>query len=483
MISVDSLRVLGIGLLLVCTWSCSGDGKRPSPRRETVLYTEANDQRAGEQASLHVGGEMGFVDDPELQAYVEAVGQRLAHFAPRGRFPYQFQVVDQDAPNAFALPGGYIYVSRGLLVLANSESELAGVLGHEIIHVAARHAASRQALIRGMSGPMKLLAGGSVAGFGRDQEREADRLGQGLAGLAGYDPEGLAIFLRSMEFEERLALGGSRHPRFYDSHPATSERVATAAGRARNVSWVPMPEIAPNRANFLSHIEGLVVGTSPSEGVFQGERFVHPELGFTLRFPPGWEGQNTRQAVGAVSPRRDGAIFLEHQGRGTSAQRAAQSFLSSERGQGLRVGAVQPIRIRNLDGARVEGSASGMAIVIAWLAYDGSIYRITGVSRPPRNRYEGSFRAVVRSFRPLAPDAKLALRERRLRIVTARAAETIAELSRRSGNTWNIQETAVMNDVFANVRFRGGELVKVAVEEDYATERRPRASGSVAPAP
>ena len=483
MIPGDFLRVLGIGLLVLSTWSCSGGGKRPAPRHETVLYTEANDQRAGEQASLQVGGQLGFVDDPELQDYVEAVGQRLAHFAPRGRFPYQFKVVDQDAPNAFALPGGFIYVSRGLLVLANSEAELAGVLGHEIIHVAARHAASRQALIRGMSGPMRLLAGGSVASFGRDQEREADRLGQGLAGLAGYDPEGLAVFLRAMEFEERLALGGSRHPRFYDSHPATSERVATAAGRARNVSWVPKPEVAPDRATFLGHTEGLLVGTSPSEGVFQGERFVHPELAFTLRFPPGWEGQNTRQAVGAVSPRHDGAIFLEHQGGGSSPQRAAQSFLASERGHGLRVGAIQPIRIRSLEGARVEGSASGLAVVISWLAYDGSIYRITGVSRPPRSRYEGSFRAVVRSFRPLAPDAKLELRERRLRVATARAGETIAQLSRRSGNTWNIQETAVMNDVFADVRFRGGELVKVAVEEDYATRRRPRASGSASPAP
>ena len=483
MISVDCLRALGIGLLVFCTWSCSGDGKRPPVRRQAVLYTEANDQRAGEQASLQVGGQMGFVDDPELQAYVDAVGQRLAHFAPRGRFPYQFQIVDQDAPNAFALPGGYIYVSRGLLILTNSEAELAGVLGHEIIHVAARHAASRQALIRGMSGPMKLLAGGSVAGFGRDQEREADRLGQGLAGLAGYDPEGLAVFLRSMEFEERLALGGSRHPRFYDSHPATSERVATAAGRARNVAWTAKAEIAGSRADYLRRIEGLVVGTSASEGVFQGEHFLHPELGFGLRFPRGWATQNTRQAVGAVSLRRDAAIFLEHQAQGISVQRAAQGFLASDAGQGLRVGAVQPIRIGALAGARVEGSASGLSIVITWIAYDGSVYRITGVSRPPLKRYEGSFRAVARSFRPLPPDAQLGLTERRLRIATARAGESLPALSQRSRNTWNIQETAVMNEFFADVRFRGGELVKVAVEEDYPTKRPPRSSESVAPAP
>ena len=479
---------LGVGIvvlaLLVGTLAgCSGGGKRASVRRETILYTEANDQRAGEQASLHVGGEMGFVDAPALQAYVEAVGQRLAHYAPRGRFPYQFRIVDQDAPNAFALPGGYIYVSRGLLILANSEDELAGVLGHEIIHVAARHAASQQALIRGLSGPMKLLASGSVARFGRDQEREADRLGQGLAGLAGYDPDGLAVFLRSMEFEERLALGGSRHPRFYDSHPATAERVATAAGRARNVSWSPKPEIAGSRAAYLQRIDGLVVGTSASEGVFQGEHFLQPELGFGLRFPHGWTTQNTRQAVGAISPRHDAVVFLEQQAYGASASSAAQAFLSGGAGEGLRVGAVHPVRIGALEGARVEGRASGLSILITWVAYDGSVYRITGVSRPPIDRYKGSFRAVARSFRPLTADAQLEIRERRLRIVTAHAGETLPALSSRSENRWNLQETAVMNDFFADVRFRGGELVKVAVEEAYSKRHRPPASGSAGRAP
>jgi predicted Zn-dependent protease len=155
------LRRAGATLLCVFAAFASGCGGGSSAQkpREVILDTEAADRRVGEQASLQVGGQMGIVDDPELAAYVSAVGKRLARHAPRGRFQYQFKVVDQDAPNAFALPGGFIYVSRGLLVLSNSEDELAGVLGHEIIHVAARHAAARQAMMQGL-GPLQFMAGG-----------------------------------------------------------------------------------------------------------------------------------------------------------------------------------------------------------------------------------------------------------------------------------------------------------------------------------
>ncbi len=453
---------------LACGGGGGGSARAP---RETVLYTEADDQRVGEQASLQVGGQIGFVEDAELTAYVDAVGKRLARHAPRGRYPYQFKVIDQAMPNAFALPGGYIYVSRGLLILSNTEEELAGVLGHEIIHVAARHAAARQALIRGMPGPMQLLAAGSIAGYGRDQEREADRLGQGLAGLAGYDPDGLARFLRAMEFQERLRLGSSRLPGFYDTHPATSERIAGAASRARSVAWKPDPPLAGSRENFLRRIDGLVVGTGAHEGVFQGERFLHPELEFSVRFPSGWRLQNTRQAVGAVNARRDAVVFLEHQGFGDDPEIASARFLASPKGSGIRVDTYQPIRIGALAGYRVRGRVSGggagIRVQLTWVAYRGSIYLITGASAPPAKRYEGTFRAVARSFRPLAPSAAEALEERRLRIVTARAGESLQALSERTGNTWDVQQTAVVNGLFATARLESGQLVKVAVKERY----------------
>jgi predicted Zn-dependent protease len=476
--------LLPVLLALAC-----GGPQKGSPRgREVILSTEAHDERVGEQTAMQVGGAMGFVEDPALTAYVAAVGKRVARYAPRGGFQYQFKIVDQDVPNAFALPGGYIYVSRGLLIMSNSEDELAGVLGHEVIHVAARHAAARQSVIQGMPGFAQFLAGGYIAEYyiaeyGRDQERESDRLGQGLAGLAGYDPQGLADFLTGLEFQERLRLGGSRLPGYLDSHPATSERTASASSRARMVAWRRVPEIAPGRAGYLERIDGLVVGTSASEGVFQDNRFLHPELGFTLRFPPDWDTQNTRQAVGAISPQRDAVVSLEHEARGDDPQQAASGFIEKASAQGLRVTKLQPVKLGGLRAIRAQGraSASGasLQVQLTWVAHRGSIYRITGIASPRAgSRYDATFFSVARSFRPLPPEARQSIRERRLRIAHAHSGETLPQLSQRTGNLWNVQETAVMNGVFANARLESGQLVKVALPERYEQGSSPGAPPS-----
>jgi len=174
-------------------------------------------------------------------------------------------VVDQDAPNAFALPGGYIFVSRGLLVLSNSEDELANVLGHEIVHVARRHAAARQSLMRDLPAIFRYAAMGQVSAYSREQEREADRLGQGLSGVAGFDPQGMADFLRDLDYTERLRLGHSRMPGYLDTHPTTGERVAAAATRAQSVSWKRQPPIAGGHNAYLRRLDGLVVGIASTE--------------------------------------------------------------------------------------------------------------------------------------------------------------------------------------------------------------------------
>jgi predicted Zn-dependent protease len=456
-------------LAILLALACGGSQKGSAPQREVILVTEAHDERVGEQTAMQVGGAMGFVEDPELAAYVEAVGKRVARYAPRGGFQYQFKIVDQDVPNAFALPGGYIYVSWGLLIMS-------------MIHVAARHAAARQSVVKGMPGFMQMLAGGYIAEYGRDQERESDRLGQGLSGLAGYDPQGLADFLTGLEFQERLRLGGSRLPGYFDSHPATAERTASASSRARMVSWERVPEIAPGRAAYLERIDGLVVGTSASEGVFQGNRFLHPELGFTLRFPPDWDVQNTRQAVGAVSPQRDAVVSLEYQGRGEDPQRAASGYLEKMRGQGLRVEKAQPVKLGGLRAFRAQGraSASGVSLPmqLTWVAHRGAVYRITGIAGPRAGRrYDAAFISVARSFRPLPPEARRSIREQRLRVARARGGETLPQLSQRTGNTWNVQETAVMNGIFANVRLESGQLVKVALPERYESDESTPSAG------
>ncbi len=450
--------------------------------REILLQTEAHDQQAGAEAAREVEAEFGLVQQPELLAYVSAVGQRLVRLALDRSFAYQFQIVDQEAPNAFALPGGYVYISRGLLALANSEAELANVLAHEVMHIALRHAAAQQQRALGIPGPFRFFSLATLMQYSRDQEREADRHGQVLAAKAGYDPRGLASFLKDLDYTERLRFGVSRLPSFFDTHPATTERVATAASRAELSSFRPVPGIAASRADYLRRIEGLTLGISAAEGVFQQNQFLHADLDLALRFPAGWETQNTRQAVGAVSPRRDAMVFLEYGGTGDDPEAAAREYLEKEgSSMGLRVQSSQPITIGDAKAWRAKGTSGSSGIpgaaaesahfVLTWIARGGVIFRLTGVSAPGiRDHHEGSFLNVARSFRALSSEERSSIRERALHIALARPGENLTDLAARAGNQWDLQQTAVMNDLFASDRLAAGQLVKVAVLRSYTPD-------------
>jgi len=445
--------------------------KRDRPR-EVILRSEDVDRKVGEKSAQDVKAQLGLIEDAELVAYVAKVGARLARHAPSRNFAYSFQIVDQEAPNAFALPGGFIFVSRGLLTLTNSEDELANVLGHEIVHVAARHAAARQEVGRSLPAKLDWLQGGYLARYGRDQEREADRLGQGLAAVAGYDPNGLVQFLRELEHTERLRLGSSRLPSFWDTHPSTKSRVAESAARANMTAWKRKAPIAAARADFLRRIEGLAIGTRASEGVFLQDRFLHADLDLFIHFPPNWTTINTHRAVGAISPKRDAQIFLEIQGPGDDVESAASEYLAELEDSGFRVEAVQSLRIGPHAAFRVEGQLSGaggkLKARLTWLEREGSIYRFTAVAPDAAfQRYTGSFLNVPRSLRTLKAHERAKIQEMRLRIAVAHSGESLTELSERTANRWDIQQTAVMNDLFTNHVLELGQLIKIAVSEDY----------------
>lgn len=462
--------LLGILLLGGCSSPSSPRSKGGKERKpEIVLYSEADDRRAGEEAAKEIPQAIGLIKNPALARYVERVGQRLARQAPRTSFVYSFKVVDQDAPNAFALPGGFIFVSRGLLVLSNSEDELANVIGHEIVHVARRHASARQSLTNALPKYLRWAAVGQVAAYSRDQERESDRLGQGLAALSGYDPEGLATFLRELEFGERLKLGFSRFQGYMDTHPATSERVAAAGARARTIRWTPQPPIVGSRAAYLRQLDGLVVGTGASEGVFQRDRFLHAGMGFSMRFPDGWDVVNTHAAVGAVSPDRRAQLVLEVQGPGTDPRKAAEEYLDKAQTEGLRIESARDIVLGKSPAYRVEGRANSRAgsldIHLTWFARDGVMLRLTGFAIGSSRG--AIFANVARSFQPITPRERASIRETRLRIVSARSGESLAQLSKRTGNAWNIQQTAVMNGIFADSTLEKGQLIKIAVSRPY----------------
>lgn len=483
------LLVVPVGLLAGCrTNPVSG-------REELVLMSEETEQKIGDEASKQVEAQLGIVADESLSEYVKALGEELAQYSPRQDVEYSFHVVEMAEPNAFALPGGYIYISRGLLTLANSEAEVASVIAHEIGHVAARHAAQRDTAAKlataltligvvaavaasgdgRAAGGTQFLAQGLLAAYNRDQERESDRIAIELTSRAGIDPGGMARFLKQLDNSTRLRTGASRLPYFFDTHPATPERFAEATTRAQVARWTPGFSIAPTRRDYYDRIDGVVVGPSASEGVFRDNIFLHADLGFALRFPPGWLYQNTRGQVMAFAPAGDGIAVLELAGpgddpRARAVEYAEQMGITLLDGAPIRLGSLKAFRAR----AVVRSPNGPVDSLITWVAYDGLVFQLSaGTLGGGLPKYDGIVRSFARGFRPLSAEERDQIDELRLRIVEAHEGETLEQISARTGNDWNLNETAVANALFIDQPLREGQLVKIARREVYRPEERP----------
>jgi predicted Zn-dependent protease len=481
-------RLLPLALALAVA-GCATAVNPVTGRPELTTMSPQKEAALGQQAAAQVESQIGLVDDRELTAYVETIGRRLAAVSPRRDVTYRFAVADMAEANAFALPGGWVYVSRGLLALANSEDELANVMGHEIGHVAARHAAQRETRSTGvgllsvlgtlaaaaiggpeaarMVGQLGQVAGaGVIASYSRDQERQADVIGQQMAAEAGWDPAALASFLETLELEGRLrADQGARQPSFLDSHPAAGERAAVAARRAMELGG---GDRARSRSAYLRRIEGLRIGPDPREGVFRESRFLHPGLGFAIDFPPGWQTQNAKEAVGAMAPRRDAVIVLESQGPREDPQTAARRWLAAN--PGVQIVDSGPAQIGGWPAYRAlaEGRTQqgGAVLALTWVAHPQGTFRITGMTSPAAWRaYGPDLERAAASLRPLAASERSSITGLRLGLAQARAGETLAQLGQRTGNRWSLDETALANALPRDARLESGELVKIAVSD------------------
>ncbi len=465
--------------------------------RELILMSPEREAELGRAAAKQVADEMGLVDAEDLNTYVRAIGARIASASPRTDVEYRFHIVDMPEANAFALPGGYIYVSRGILALVNSEDELANVIAHEVAHVAARHSAQRETRAAGVGllavlgtiaaavaggaeaaetvGQLGQIAGaGLIASYSRDQERQADAVGQALAAQQGWDPGAMATFLRSLERDVALRHEGGRNPSFFDSHPSTPERIRNTAARARELAHGPSQSLAVGHGEFLARIEGTLVGSNPAGGVFDDNRFLHPDLDFHLRFPDGWSTTNTPAFVGGMPEDGSALIKLELQGPGSDPETAAREFLQGaalepvEGGEG-QVGSLYRVV------AVAQTQQGQIAVDLFWAAHRAHIYRLSGVTATTRYReYAPLFERTAQSFRPLTGPERASVRKITLRVAVARPGETLDELSARSGNTWSVEETAVANSLEPDARLRAGQRLKIAVAEPYERSRRSR---------
>lgn len=306
--------ILLVALLLI---SCA---KNPvSGDREFVSMSESDEIAQGAKHHQSILTQYGVYDDPELQSYVNHIGQQLAAKSHRSHLTYHFTVLDSPDINAFALPGGYIYITRGIMAYLNSEAELAGVLGHEIGHVTARHSVRQQSgqlaagllsiLVAATTGSSQLeqlsqqLSTGLIRGYGREHELEADRLGAQYLHKSNYNPESMLDVIGVLKdqelYEKALAKKQNREPKIYhgvfSTHPKNDQRLQTVISEAKTLAAIQYKD--NNRATYLSHIDGMDWGLSPSQGIVTANRFLHADLGFAIQFPKNWTIHNSPHAL------------------------------------------------------------------------------------------------------------------------------------------------------------------------------------------
>lgn len=310
--------------------------------RQFVLISEGQEIQMGQEYAAEVERSIGLVPDSALQQYVRGVGLRLAAKSERPNLPWRFGVIDDPTPNAFALPGGPVYITRGLMALLDSEAELASVLGHEIGHITARHSVTQMSrsqlsqlgLGLGMILVPEMQPFGNALGaglqllslkYGRDDERQSDQLGFRYALAENYDVREMDdVFTSLARVGEREGQGSL--PSWLSTHPAPQERIEEIGQRLAQTQLPPSPKLG--RTELLNHIDGLVYGENPRQGFFRENLFLHPDLRFQLRFPDGWKTQNATEAVVAVSPRQDAIIQLSF--ADGDASTAARQFFAQQ---------------------------------------------------------------------------------------------------------------------------------------------------------
>lgn len=482
---------LAVVVLLIGSSACTINPVSGWP--EFTLVTTGQEKQIGAEEAKKVEEEMGLLDDQAMTGYLDQLGQRLAKESPRQNIDYHFHAVDMIEPNAFALPGGYIYVSRGLLALVNSEDELAGVVGHEIGHVAARHSVqkiSRQGpfalitnFVSGITGFFVPFVGNVLGGIGnfaqslvfspysRSQESEADKVGQEMAAKAGWNPEGLATFLNTLGREESLLNDGPRRPSFFDSHPATPDRVEKTTKWAKEFKQAPRDPITPTHEAFLKRFDGLIVGQRAANGVIQGREFRHPDLNFFVEFPDQWQVENTPVQLASAPKEGNMGILVRAVGEGTDPMEGARAL--EKAGKSPVVDKTRPTTVNGLRAAKAKLGDSKVTADITWIAHGGLIYQLVGITETKNyDAIHPVFQAVAESFRPLRPDERAGIREKRLRLVEAHAGERLDALVDRSKSRWTTKQVAVANNLKETEPLRAGQLIKVTMEEPYAGKQK-----------
>ncbi len=470
--------------LFIWVTSCAIDPV--TGRRELMLISESQEIELGRQTDIQVVREYGIYDDPELTAYVNSLCQQVAKVSHRPHLRYECKVVDSSVINAFAVPGGYIYFTRGIMAYLNNEAELMGVMGHELGHVTARHSAeqiSRAQLaqaglgltfglsetLRGFSDVVQFGVGMMFLKFSRDNERESDDLGVEYSSKLGYDATQMANFFQTLD---RMQPSSDRSglPEWFSTHPNPANRDKTVRRQAKE--WQEQlglrnPKV--NRSSYLRMIDGVVFGEDPRQGFVEDSVFYHPGFRFVFPIPAGWEIRNTHVLVQIVSPKKD-AIILFSLAPGNSPEEAAQKFVS-ESGTGVIESGGR--RVHGLPAYRLISQLRSQQGTVYLLSYfiqkESRVYVFHGLTSASLfNNYHSAFEGTMEQFQELRDPKKLEVEPARIRLRSVQGAGSLRQILQAFGVPEDkMEEMALLNGMRLTEQIPANTQLKIIVKGKY----------------
>ena len=471
------MHLLIIGLALALLAGCAQNPV--TGQSDFVMMSESQEIALGRQYNQEVIGKQYQVyESKALQDYVDRVGQKLAQNSHRPNLQYHFAVLDTPEINAFALPGGYVYITRGIMAYLNSEAELAAVVGHEIGHVTARHGVRQQSAAQAANIGLavasifvpeistnvgqnlaNILGGAMLSGYGREHELEADRLGAQYLARSDYDPQAIISVLRVLKNQElkdaELAKQEGREPRRYsglfDTHPDNDTRLKQVVGEADKLtSATPFD----GRSEFLAAIDGLVFNDNTDQGVVRNNRFYHGELGIALQLPESWQVHNQPEALIAISPGGDAMLQMkmDQKPRGSPIEYARRMVGSSAN--------VQRIDLDGLSAATFE-----LPNVIGGVVYHNGrayILQAQAKTRGGLNAHRNTIFDTVRSFHALTASERKLVKPLHIRVTTARQGDTYARLALNSPLGKSAESyLRLINAQYPDGEPRAGQRIKI----------------------
>lgn len=473
------MRVLiPIFCALLLVFSCA---RNPvTGKKEVVFMSEAQEIELGKQTDPQVIAQFGLYPDNELQQYIQQLGQRMVDVSHRKNIKYTFRIIDADFINAFAVPGGYIYFTRGIMSHFNNEAEFMGVLGHEIGHIAARHSIDQQrnqlfgqlGLIAGLvlipdlapfaesaSQAMQLL----FLKFGRDAEKESDQLGVEYSSKLGYDAHKMANFFNTLKQKQ----ASSTIPEFLSTHPDPGNRYKTVHKLADE--WkqkLGLTNPKDNRSAFLQKIDGIMYGEDPKQGFVEQQVFYHPDLRIQFPIPNGWNHQNTPQSF-QMAPQNGNAMLMLTLAQGnslsTAASQAMQRYkLTPVDQQNITINGINALAV-TADQPQQNGGA--IRTISYFIQHRNNILHLIGATAMQQfNQMLPVFMSTMQQFRELTDQEKINRKAKRIKIVQA-GANTLGDAFTKHGVAKKLQaELAIVNGMALTDPIDPGSMIKIVVQ-------------------